>query len=178
MPYISKTGWNINIVYFLIHVCVKMIELMFVLENTLSKPRELWHRKGLDPCFIQRGTCLIPSVCVANGAGLLKALLFHPAWPCLFLFHFFPPTILFLSAVLIKHLYGMRQHQYWPKLVILVKICHSHFSDMLHFKAQLKLSHVDQSQLFSKLFHLTVNLEEVRLFLNNSTLQVKGGPQI
>lgn len=170
-------------VFFDTHMSVKMIELMFVLlpvENILSKPRELWHRKGLDPCFIQRGSCLLLSVCVANGAGPLKALLFHPAWPCLFLFFlfFFPPTILFLTEVHVKRLYGMRQHQYWPKLVILVKICHSYFSDMLHFKAQLQLNHVDQSQLFPKLFHLTVSLEEARLFLNNSILQVEGGPQI
>lgn len=78
-------------VFFDTYVCVKLIELMFVLppvENILSKCGELWHRKGSDPCFIQRGSCLLLSICVANRSGLLKAL-FHPAWPFFFFFFLF-----------------------------------------------------------------------------------------
>lgn len=77
-------------VFFDTYVSVKLIELMFVLlpvENILSNCGELWHRKGSDPCFIQRGSCLLLSICVANCSRLLKAL-FHPAWP--FFFFFFP----------------------------------------------------------------------------------------
>lgn len=79
-------------VFFGTHMSVKLIEWMgfFAASRKHNKCEDLWHRKGSDPCFIQRGSCLLLSICVANCSRLLKAL-FHPVWPFFFFFFSFFP---------------------------------------------------------------------------------------